>query len=883
MTHIIGTPSKEGEQPLISNVEVLKLTPVNFKCLPSPIEEYTQSQEAKNEFNTIANSSNIYNENFHLISKQLEKLLENLNVIYGKIGYSNSEIIKKEKIIFSTLSDSITNYFEQADEDLNQLSIDNQVEQGILNKVLELINDPSGTETIPDLYIRNSILEPKSKTVPLSPKKEITLLSKQKLLISARKYVFTAYIPKLTIFLTNCMELQKLTTLINENDNVPFLADGNDQIISNIPSLETSKSILEKMSNDKEDIEAVSSFIKENKDVLLYDNKLLDISNERSEIIVKLTSKFQDEYNLRISLLSSINNKIIELLNELEVDINDLGPEIINSIKLYSTTNKLNTSNTIPVYSSIVERLKKVYEDYKLIHFNRSQKKHQLLQKCEMLWSKLKVPKHQTDNFLTQNSGLSIQNIINLEDEFERLENMKKKLIKTLISESLQRIEEIWVILDYTDNEKFGFQQSFDLLMKEATTLEDDERILEFSERELKSLEKKLSIYTPVLKLYDEFKALQKDSISLENSSKDSSRLLLRNSHKILLQEEKTRKKITRYFPRVIQELRNKLDEMEELFKKPFLVRNVKLVDIISRQEEQLLSKYPRIRLNGSIKKKQSPSVKKLVKIGNNKSPASRVTKKSIAPGTVSKPDISNFIEQSFVHKTPIRTVPASNMDTSTILSKSDQISNYNRYMHSTRISSPPKPVTKLLPPTIITRREPSNILETNNVNENFNPISNNNIPLKAKNGYIRPTRLFPVSVNSLNKGVSQIPVLIKDAKEAVRNLNVHQFEKENRQELNFNMKKLMISKAPFLNTNWSSPYKEPDNSIYKISMSPEGKCQLNIQDAADSGIDDTSIMDDDNDKMFISWKKEQLSKMNGFSKTNILQEGSINWKTDVL
>lgn len=56
---------------------------------------------------------NMYRENFILISKDLEKLLENLNVIYQNIGYSNTEIITKEKIIFTTISNSINNFLSK--------------------------------------------------------------------------------------------------------------------------------------------------------------------------------------------------------------------------------------------------------------------------------------------------------------------------------------------------------------------------------------------------------------------------------------------------------------------------------------------------------------------------------------------------------------------------------------------------------------------------------------------------------------------------------------------------------------------------------------------------------------------------------------------------
>ncbi|OXT09733.1 hypothetical protein B9K03_12130, partial [Rothia sp. Olga] len=60
-------------------------------------------------------------------------------------------------------------------------------------------------------------------------------------------------------------------------------------------------------------------------------------------------------------------------------------------------------------------------------------------------------------------------------------------------------------------------------------------------------MDAKLAIYAPVLKLIKDFQNLLKDKEFLAQSSKDSSRLLSRNSHKILLNEERARKRITRH------------------------------------------------------------------------------------------------------------------------------------------------------------------------------------------------------------------------------------------------------------------------------------------------------------------------------------------------
>ncbi|EDO14603.1 hypothetical protein Kpol_303p2 [Vanderwaltozyma polyspora DSM 70294] len=879
MTVVVSTPTIKGEDTLYANSDCLRLTPVNLNCLTSPIRS-----TSKNNDETVT-SNTIYTENFNLISRQLEKLLEDLNVIYNRIGYSNSEILNKERLIFSTLSDSITEYFEQADKDMNELITGNHIEQEMLNKILDIINDSNGTQTIPDLYIRNSILIQQSKTVPLSPKKEASLLSKRKVLKSARRYIFNSYIPKLLKFLQKAIVLQKLMSSINDNREKDFIPQGAYDIISNIPSLDLMKNLLEKINESKDNFEMISTLIQDNNKLLLDDECFHDISKKMLDNISETTEIFEKEYDNRLTLICSIAKKISKLITDLKIDENTLDLETANNIRIYAEYKLTNTEDRILVRTSIIKKLEKILQNYELIYNERQEQRNELLLKCQSLWIKLKVPDHQINEFIENNQGLSVQVINSYQNELSRLESMKKKLIKTLIVDSWTKIEELWSTLQYTDEEKSSFVTKFANLKQNATTLKDDEELLDVCENESKILEKKLAVYKPVLELYEEFKSLQDDNIALEKSSKDSSRLLSRNSHKILLQEEKTRKRITRHFPRVIEELKIKLDEMEELFGKPFMVQGKKLYTIVLQQEEELISKYPRIRLNTSTRKKPSPSRKSSRDLAENKQPISLKVEKRKSP-SIQGSNINTTIsaEYGMVHKTPIRAELSSTIDTSTILSKLDDSHNYNRYMKTTRLISPPKQMTRLLQPTIISKKEPSNILEDNENEDNIDTYTSSKKPLKARNGYIHPTRLFPISISKLNQKGSQIPVLIKNLNENP-NVSEREGEKENVQHnlLDTNEKQHFIRGGALIKSNYSSPYREPDNSIYKISMSPDGKCQLNVQDGVDSGVDDTSIMDEDNDKIFMTWKREQLSKLNGITNSNILPEEHINWSTDVL
>ena len=250
--------------------------------------------------------------------------------------------------------------------------------------------------------------------------------------------------------------------------------------------------------------------------------------------------------------------------------------------------------------------------------------KRQLLEKCQQLWSKLKIPQSYIDTFMSKNINLSRTTLTNIMNELDKLQVMKKKLIKNLIEDAWQKIEEIWTTLQLSNEEKNEFIVIFQKMKQQSNSLQDDEILLERCEEEIKDLEAKLKIYAPVLNLIKEFQSLQADKIFLENSSKDSSRLLSRNSHKILLKEERTRKRVTRHFPRVIRDLKMKLNEAEEMFAKPFQINGEALSKVIEREEQELVKKYPRSRVanNGtsirsSVRKelpKRNPSPYKIQK-----------------------------------------------------------------------------------------------------------------------------------------------------------------------------------------------------------------------------------------------------------------------------
>ncbi|KAG0665723.1 hypothetical protein C6P44_004521 [Monosporozyma unispora] len=940
--------------------EYMTLTPVKLKSLESPLKNSclhkSESQFSQSPLRVMSPTAKLYKDKFNMISKDLEKLLDSLNVIYKKIGYSTSEMKTNEKLIFTTLSDNIKEFYMKAEEQMKKLSLDNEIEQQVLNAMLKKLNDPNGLNTILDLYTRNAILLPQNRIVPDSPKKPLSLLEVQKSLNNAKKYVIRTYLVQLTRFLYENIKLQKLFKTIGVI--IIDLPQEDQEILKRLPSLEISEKFLSLFQNKNEDLKSLSNKIKENKKILLFSDNFESIDVKRISQITQISKIYKQEYEFRVNNLIKKIRKMNDILNELDIDMNsELSPSMQQIFHNYLQLNQNDNNVTfMSVTEDVILTMDSELNKITNMKQDRVNKKNHLLNQCQVLWTKLNQPQSHIDSIMRDNQGFSMKVIDNLTNELGNLEILKKKLIKQLISDSWNKINEHWTTLQVDDNDKQEFISNYERMSSISNSLQDDEELLEYCESETKKLDAKLAIYAPVLKLIKDFQNLLKDKEFLAQSSKDSSRLLSRNSHKILLNEERARKRITRHFPKIISELKDKLDDAQEIFHKPFVLNGRNLFDLIEEEEAEFINKYPRSVLSMNRSRKSSESFNNSNNNNNNKH---RETESVRSPGMnnfstfgntqrndskykIHKPKTPNHNLQNPISermsrqgsnlRTTDRTTPLVNRSISigkpnTIQrSRSTEIKKTNipHYMMATRSISPDKQRSKLLSPTVIPHK-PMNILRErnlsntdNNNNSNNNQLTSrpflqrsksinspsmgyekenvapntNNINVKSIHG-IKPTRLFPVQPKTtLHK--SNIPILFKSKSTlsgmdnttknntAVRQMSEMIPPSYNQQPQEVPPQRSYSFPIKEQNGNvLSSPFRESNHSIYQLSMSPEGKFQLNIQqensnDNNRNGIsnetylpngndvfDDTSILEDDEtDTNFMQWKREQLIKL---------------------
>lgn len=276
------------------------------------------------------------------------------------------------------------------------------------------------------------------------------------------------------------------------------------------------------------------------------------------------------------------------------------------------------------------------------------------------------------------------------------------------------------------------------------------------------------------------------------------------------------------------------------------------------------MSKYPRSRINSGLRKTCNSTLQKntgkILKPRLRENPRPRETRidRSISHNCISENDIITF------HQTPIMKKPVVTHQQKQLWDTVESNSNCTSVTRNVSISSPSRPLRRLLPPKVVSRKNQTKIPELKlkrheSSTLDSSPLSRS-MPPNAKVELIRPTRMFPISPNRINRQRSQIPMFSK-VQSTISD-----------QVTEINGKENIVDSTPRLETkyrkgefmNFSSPYREPNNSVYKISVSPNGKCMLNIgQENIDSAFEDTSIMDVENDRDFLTWKNEQILKIN--------------------
>lgn len=249
---------------------------------------------------------------------------------------------------------------------------------------------------------------------------------------------------------------------------------------------------------------------------------------------------------------------------------------------------------------------------------------------CLTLWEKLGENSAYVDEFLSMNSLLTDQALLNFKSELNRLYLKRSEFIETFILDSKAEIESLWTKLYYSQpqREQFKYYGYDPSTSSPSSIVSDKESILHEHEIELKNLKLELELKGGILDLYSQLNELLKDQNFLRESSKDSSRLLSKNSCKILLNEEKLRKKINKGLPTILKQLKQQVIEFNNaqlnMDKKPITIYGNDFFEkLILIESEQMQNKVSRNNVKPKVvttRPSQPPNLKnKVSKAGASK------------------------------------------------------------------------------------------------------------------------------------------------------------------------------------------------------------------------------------------------------------------------
>ncbi|RCK57336.1 Anaphase spindle elongation protein [Candida viswanathii] len=337
----------------------------------------------------------------------------------------------------------------------------------------------------------------------------------------------------------------------------------------------------------------------------------------------------------------------------------------------------------------------------------RQQEWNQHSATCRLLWEKLGESKEYITNFLEKNSSLSDLSLLNFKMELNKLYIKRSEFIESFISDTRLEIEKFWDKMYYSPD----MREEFQFFNYSNDTEEDKEQVLNIHEEYLEELKAEFSQKEHIFQSYHELKELLQDQEFLIESSKDSSRLLSKNSCKILLNEEKIRKRINKNLPRLVDSLKKEISEYNnnaiQLDKKTLFINGedffekVLIIESTQHKKPNGNRPNPRTAPRGAPRsgvtspKKQAPqsNTRKSPVKPTNRPPSSRITKE-----LTSKPRW-NSRERTFNNPTTIKLTNALNASLAHNSSALSQSSPLQATRNSPMLGKPPSGIQPLISP----------------------------------------------------------------------------------------------------------------------------------------------------------------------------------------
>lgn len=197
----------------------------------------------------------------------------------------------------------------------------------------------------------------------------------------------------------------------------------------------------------------------------------------------------------------------------------------------------------------------------------------------ERLWTRCGVSQEEMDAFVAEHVGSTLAVVQSYEAELEKMRELKSRHMAYFLGEVRARIAALWDELRMSDEEREMDFPDFYMELPGAggehgglgddPALTDDaalDALLERHEAKAASLTEDLAAKAPILRIISRYFALLEEERQLEESAKDSTRLMrgARGDPGRLLREEKMRKRIKVQKPKLEGELMRAIPAWEE-------------------------------------------------------------------------------------------------------------------------------------------------------------------------------------------------------------------------------------------------------------------------------------------------------------------------------
>ena len=288
-------------------------------------------------------------------------------------------------------------------------------------------------------------------------------------------------------------------------------------------------------------------------------------------------TRVYEEYTRRVTLVRSLAEDMVSLWAELGTPQAQTDSIIVQNYR--------DSPEQLGLHEDDINRLQSRRDRLVDDKRGRERKIKELKNTIEGLWDRLGVEDLDRKRFLAGNRGCGLRAINEFESELDRLNELKRQNLHLFVEDARYKLQELWDSLYFSDEEMLEFTPAFSDVVSDA--------LLSAHEDEIARLETLKEQRAPTLQLVDKHRSLTKDRNDLEASSQDASRLIAKKGERRdpgkLLREEKQRKRIAKDLPKVETELKKVLEQWEDDYGRPFLVRGERYLDQVAAEAQKSL------------------------------------------------------------------------------------------------------------------------------------------------------------------------------------------------------------------------------------------------------------------------------------------------------